>query len=246
MYKTIKTRHVQAYGKSFTFFVSLAGEKFRGGLYPGHITAAYEAEIFKWYMRNKYGIKWHTMKAYVSDTDLQAYADERGFKLTLDGVFQWLSPCIKDKLTHEGSQIAAAFAELELPLKHKELLREAVREERHGLKNARLAYKSKLNQENAAVWRVAQSDVSLAWRNAKLDVEAVREFLRDAIFSGELGPSRQLQAEDLLHRIEAKKTPLGGVPITREQALEGLGDPATWDAESKALYAEFEKKPNAT
>lgn len=222
MYKTIVSRHVKSYGNQFTYFVSLAGEKTRGGLYSGHITAAYEAEILKYYIRHKYGVSWYTMKAHVSDMDLQAYADERGFKLTLEGVFQWLPSTIRDKLVHEGSQIAAAFAELELPLKHKELLQEAVREERQQLKLARIALKDKLSKERAAVWIKAQQGAAEAWRDAKIELEDLREIKK---------------------RIQAREKILG-VPITREQALEGLGDPATWDAEAKALYAEFEKKPS--
>ena len=41
----------------------------------------------------------------------------------------------------------------------------------------------------------------------------------------------------------AKKTPLGGIPITRKEAFAGLGDPKKWKKESDALYAEFNAKP---
>lgn len=213
MYKTIVSRHVKAYGNQFTYFVSLAGEKTRGGIYSGHITAAYEAEILKWYIRQKYGVTWYTMKAHVSDMDLQAYADERGFKLTLDGVFQWLPGTIRDKLIHEGSQIAAAFENLERPLKHMELVRKAVRAERQQFKLDRIAAKTAASAKRAEIWLKAQQAAAEVWKNAKIE-------------------------------FEFRRMCLGGAPVTREQALAGLGDPATWDSEAKALYAEFEKKPS--
>ncbi len=36
---------------------------------------------------------------------------------------------------------------------------------------------------------------------------------------------------------------LGGKEITREQALEGLGNPEDWDKEKEEFYKEFRKKP---
>lgn len=35
-----------------------------------------------------------------------------------------------------------------------------------------------------------------------------------------------------------------GKQITRKQALAGLGNPADWQADSDALYAEFRRKPD--
>lgn len=43
--------------------------------------------------------------------------------------------------------------------------------------------------------------------------------------------------------MSTKKTPLGGIPITRKEAFAGLGDPKTWQKESAAVYAEFNAKP---
>lgn len=198
MYKTIVTRHVKTYGNGFTYYVSLAGEKLRGGFYPGHVTAAYEAELFKWYVRHKYGVTWHTMRARVPDTDLQEYARERGFELTLLEVFQHLPEKIRDKLTWEGIQIAKAFADLEQPLKHKQLVQEAIRGERQGLKRERLAYKDKLSRERAIVWREAQTEVAKAWGDAKASLERLRE-IRDCLQSALDGASDwQERAKKLL------------------------------------------------
>jgi hypothetical protein len=40
-----------------------------------------------------------------------------------------------------------------------------------------------------------------------------------------------------------KKTNIQGKKITREQALEGLGDPSTWEEDHKKLYEEMSRKP---
>jgi len=39
------------------------------------------------------------------------------------------------------------------------------------------------------------------------------------------------------------KSNIGGKEITREEALEGLGDPSTWKKESEELYKKFREKP---
>jgi len=39
------------------------------------------------------------------------------------------------------------------------------------------------------------------------------------------------------------KQPIGGRKISRKEALRGLGDPRTWQAEAAAVYAEFSAKP---
>lgn len=204
MYDFIIPRHVKNTGSGYTYVLSLAGKKAVGGSYRAPMIACYEAELLKFYVRNKYGVKWFTMRASIPESTLQTYVDECGFKLTLSEVFQHLPERIRETLDLEGARIADKFKELELPLNHKELVKEAVREEREGFKRGRMELKAKHNKENATVWRAAQNDVALAWRDAKLDVEAVREFLRDAIHSGVLGNSRQLQAEALLRRLEKK------------------------------------------
>jgi hypothetical protein len=55
------------------------------------------------------------------------------------------------------------------------------------------------------------------------------------------------QVCDICQGTDGKDIPdeltLKGRKITREKALEGLGDPATWKAESDALYKEFRMTP---
>lgn len=43
--------------------------------------------------------------------------------------------------------------------------------------------------------------------------------------------------------MSTQKTPLGGRPISRQEAFKGLGDPKTWKKFSDAVYAEFLAKP---
>ncbi len=40
-----------------------------------------------------------------------------------------------------------------------------------------------------------------------------------------------------------KRQFIGGKTITRKQALAGLGDEKTWEADAKELQREFRKKP---
>jgi hypothetical protein len=40
-----------------------------------------------------------------------------------------------------------------------------------------------------------------------------------------------------------KKTPLGGMPISRKEAFKGLGNQKTWEKFSEKVYAEFRAKP---
>jgi hypothetical protein len=43
-----------------------------------------------------------------------------------------------------------------------------------------------------------------------------------------------------------KKSPLGGVQISKTEAMKGLGDPSTWPAHAEAVNAEFRRKPSVT
>lgn len=40
-----------------------------------------------------------------------------------------------------------------------------------------------------------------------------------------------------------KKSPISGKKISRKEAYKDLGDPKTWEKESKKFYKEFRKRP---
>jgi hypothetical protein len=44
---------------------------------------------------------------------------------------------------------------------------------------------------------------------------------------------------------KCKKQPIGGKKITRKQALEGLGNPAEWEAYKERMYEEFRRTPES-
>lgn len=198
MYDFIIPRHVKNTGSGYTYVLSLAGQKAVGGSYRTPMVACYEAELLKFYVRNKYGVKWFTMRSSIPESTLQTYADECGFSLTIEEVFQRLPPKIRETLELEGTRIADKFKELELPLNHKELVKEAVREEREGFKRVRMELKAKHNKENAAVWREAQTAVAEAWKTGlREEVAALRGCLKSAL---EARDGWQERAETLLQK----------------------------------------------
>lgn len=174
MHETIIPRHVKTYKDGFTYVISLAGVKTKGGHYSSHIQAAYEAELATWYFRKKYGIKWHTVRARIPEETLQGYADECGFKLTVEEVFQRLPRDLRELLNLEGNHIAAKFAELETPTCREVLIRDG-RRERQQFKLDRIAAQKAASIEKAAAWRQAQIEVAKAWLDAKIELEGLRK-----------------------------------------------------------------------
>lgn len=178
MNKLIYPRHVQPHGTEYTFIVNLAGERIRGPKYGHPRHAAWGAELFKYYVRARYGTKISTMRASVSEEDLRAWAAEAGFELRVPVILQYLSPDHREMFNDRGDEIGRNLANLEYPSTKQVIVRETLREareHREALKRRRLELKDKLSKERAEVWLQAQQKAAEAWKQAKIELESLRK-----------------------------------------------------------------------
>lgn len=160
------------------YVLSLAGEKIKSIKYQSKRQAFCEAELFKYYVRNRYGTKLSTMRPSLPEEDLREYTAEMGYELSPRSVEIHFPHKIKDLFVDYGAKIGRDLADLEFPSTKQVIVRETLREarlERESLKCKRLELRDRLSKERAVVWREAQTAVSEAWKTGLREEVAALE-----------------------------------------------------------------------
>lgn len=91
--------------------------------------------------------------------------------------------------------------------------------------------------------KVERARHELAMKMVSERVKVDAEFAADVLKIGGETLREDIKKDALETIAKTKAETLGGQEISREKALEGLGDPSTWEKDKEAVLKEFQAKP---